>query len=123
MLDADDAVVKANTIRVLYTHPLNTTGPTLEEKKAGGWIFKEDAPNGKSFSRADIARAVSARYRMIYDEEAKTAMIKPDYIPGTFNRNHTNGIYGIWKYDIGDLYLHSVELDPLFDIYMLGVDS
>lgn len=123
MLDADDAVVKANTIRVLYTHPLNTTGPTLEEKEAGGWIFKEDAPNGKSFSRADIARAVSARYHMIYDEEAKTTMIKPDYIPGTFNRNHTNGIYGIWKYDISDLHLHSVELDPLLDIYILGIES
>lgn len=123
MRGADDRVVDAPTIRVLYSYPFDTAGPTPEEKEAEGWIFEEKAPNGRFFTRADLARAVAARYNAIYDEEAKTTAVEPGYIPGMLNRNRTNGRYGIWGHDIGDLVLHTVEHDPVTGVYTLGIDS
>ena len=123
MRGADDHVVEASTIRVLYSYPFGTTGPRREERKAGGWIFEEKAPNGAFFTRADLARAVSARYNAIYAEEEKSTEIKPGYIPGMLNRNRTNGRFGIWGHDIEDLLLTKVERDPVTGVYTLGIDS
>jgi hypothetical protein len=122
MRDADERVVDAPTIRVLYKYPLTTTGPTPEEEEAGGWIFEETAPNGKFFTRADLARAVAARYGAIYDEEAGTTTVEPGYIPGMINRNRTNGRYGIWGHTISDLALRAVERDPATGVFTLGID-
>jgi hypothetical protein len=121
MLEADPIVVAAPTIRVLYSYPFGAAGPTKEEQDAEGWIFEEDAPDGKGFSRADIARVVSARYHAIYDEEARLSTVEPGYIPGTLRRNRTDGPYKIWDHDIGDLLLHTVDHDPATDLYTLNV--
>jgi hypothetical protein len=121
MLEADPVVVAAPTIRVLYSYPFGAAGPTKEEQDAEGWIFEEEAPDGKGFSRADIARVVSARYHAIYDEEARLSTVEPGYIPGTLRRNRTDGPYKIWDHDIGDLLLHTVDHDPATDLYTLDV--
>lgn len=123
MRGADDHVVDAATIRVLYSYPFDTHGPTPEEQEAEGWIFEEKAPNGAFFTRADLARAVAARYCAIYAEEEESTKVEPGYIPGMLNRNRTNGRYGIWGHDIGDLLLHTVEHDPVTGVYTLGIDS
>jgi len=121
MLEADLVVVAAPTIRVLYSYPFGAAGPTKEEQDAEGWVFEEEAPDGKGFSRADIARVVSARYHAIYDEEARLSTVEPGYIPGTLRRNRTDGPYKIWDHDIGDLLLHTVDHDPATDLYTINV--
>jgi hypothetical protein len=121
MLEADLVVVAAPTIRVLYSYPFGAAGPTKEEQDAEGWVFEEEAPDGKGFSRADIARVVSARYHAIYDEEARLSTVEPGYIPGTLRRNRTDGPYKIWDHDIGDLLLHTMDHDPATDLYTLNV--
>ena len=123
MRGADDHVVDASKIRVLYSYPFGTTGPRREERKAGGWIYEEKAPNGAFFTRADLARAVSARYNAIYAEEEKSTEIKPGFIGCSLNRNRTNGRYGIWGHYIEDLLLTKVEHDPVTGIFTLSIDS
>jgi hypothetical protein len=123
MQGADEKVVDRGSIRVLYSYPFGTAGPSAEEQKAGGWIFEEAAPDGAAFTRADLARAVSARYNKIYDEEEATSDVEPQYIPGMLNRAPTNGKYKIWGHVLGDLLLHTVSHDPAADLYILGIES
>ncbi len=121
MAGADDRVIDAASARVLYTYPLGTTGPTPEEKEAHGWVFEERAPNGKFFTRADIARAIAARYAAIYDEEERGSPVAPGYLPGSFNRAPTTGKYEIWGHVLSDLMLHTIRHEN--GLYKLGVDS
>jgi hypothetical protein len=120
---ADEEVVAKPTIRVLYSYPFGTAGPSAPEQEFGGWIFEEAAPNGRSFTRADLVRAVSARYHQIYAEEEATSAVAPQYIPGMLNRAPTNGKYQIWGHTLSDLALRSVAYDAAADLYALGIDS
>ena len=123
MTDANAKVIDRARIRVLYNYPFGESGPSDPEKEAGGWIFEEVAPNGEFFTRADLARAVSARYNAIYAEENMTSDVEPQFIPGMLNRAPTDGKYKIWGHVIGDLDLHTVSHDAGRDLYTLGIDS
>jgi hypothetical protein len=121
LVDADEIVIADDVIRVLYRYPLGTAGPSLEEERHGGWIFEEVAPDGQAFTRADLARVICIRYKLMYTEE--DGQDAPQYAPGLLNRGYTNGKYGIWGHDIGDLLLHTVRLNVKTGLYTLGVDS
>ena len=60
---------------------------------------------------SDFVRAFCDAYQMIYDMEDGTSDIKADNIPGMYNRNRTNGCFGIWGHEIGDLVLEDVSFD------------
>jgi hypothetical protein len=105
MRDAGENVLNQPSIRVRYWYPLGEYGPTEEEERVKGWIFEEAAPNGAYFTRADLARAVSARYHRIYAEDEE------------------DGKYDIWGHGIGDLVLHTVSYDAGTGLYNLGIDS
>ena len=56
---------------------------------------------------------VAKAYKDIYEEEENSAKIKTK--PGNergmlLNRNKTNGVFGIWGHDMGDLYLVGMEI-------------
>ena len=74
-------------------------------------------------SRINFVEAVVQAYRDIYDAEDETSKVKAGNIPGMFNRNTTDGKYGIWGHDIGDLMLHTAYVDEETGIITLGVDS
>jgi len=111
---AQDIVIEEAAIDVLYSYPFNTVGPSEREVRLNGWIFNERAPNSRSFTRADLARVIAARYKQIYDAEyAEDAPV---------NRCYTYGKYEILKYDIGDLLLYNVWQIPGTNVYRLGID-
>ena len=118
LLKPDDVVVPLPTMKVVYDYPL-----------ARPVAVKEHAPNGKCFSRADVARAVAARYAAIYHEEHATsdagrANMETGTMGGVcFNRAESNGKYGIWGHEIGDLIFHSMSYDPVRNTFHLGIDS
>jgi hypothetical protein len=58
----------------------------------------------------------------MYAEEDETSGGNPGHIPGMLNRNTSEGKYGIWGHDIGDLLLCSAYVDDSGKI-TLGVDS
>ena len=47
---------------------------------------------------------------------------KCSYIPNMYNRITTEGKFGIWGHDLGDLILHTVWIDN-DNVITLGVDS
>ena len=57
-----------------------------------------------------LLREISQHYYMIYDEEEKSATVKtiPIEKRTMYNKNQTNGKYGIWGHDITDLVLADI---------------
>jgi hypothetical protein len=69
------------------------------------------APIEHGFTRADLVRTICDEYENIYDIEEATAQTKP--IPESesakLGRNRTDGLYGIWGHDRGDLVMTAVH--------------
>ncbi len=93
---------------------------------AGEYILNIDYPVAKpaeiplspsdprGYSRAAIAREVAKVYAAVYEEEERTSSVKvipPEARGQTYNRNETDGKYGIWGHDIEDLALVKVRLE------------
>ena len=52
-------------------------------------------------------------YKEIYQEELESTQVKETSLDeriGLLNRNKTNGIYGIWGHDLGDLTLDAITI-------------
>ena len=84
-------------IRIEFNYPLSATH-TFEFHKKGG------------FTNMDFVRAVCKKYKEIYAEEDKSMSGKERYIPGMFNRQTSDGKYGIWGHVLGDLFLEGAKL-------------
>lgn len=76
----------------------------------------------KGMTRIQLADKVCKHYRKMYAEENKTSGGDPGHIPGMFNRATSQGKYGIWGHDIGDLILCNATIKNSGEIH-LGVDS
>lgn len=65
----------------------------------------------KGFTRAQLLKEISKNYYKLYAAEEKTANIKTVPVnerKTMYNRNETNGKYGIWGHDISDLVLAEI---------------
>jgi len=72
----------------------------------------------KGFTRGMLIQEISNRYREIYNEEENTATIKTipiDKRTEMYNRNQTDGKYGIWGHDIADLVLADILIYKSFN--------
>jgi hypothetical protein len=93
-------VLKERVVDIVIDYPVKN--PVIIELKS----------NGKSgFTRAELALKISKEYKRIYREEEASANVKT--IPleereGIINRNQTDGKYGIWGHDLGDLDLSAI---------------
>ncbi len=66
-----------------------------------------------SITRKDLAELISRNYHTIYQEEEKTAPVKPIPPPKRIlrhKRNETSGTYGIWGHDLSDLRLEECKV-------------
>jgi len=109
--DADEVVINKGSICIVVDYP-------LEDE----FEFEVTPFDGSQhFTRAALAQAVSALYQEIYNVEDRTSPEIASHIQGMYNRNKTQGQYGIWGHDLGDLVLHSVEFED--GKYFLGIDS
>lgn len=109
--------IAANTILVI-DYPLRQP----VELKLG------NSPVG-GFSYKDLIRFVGSAYRMLYKREAETTILPVenmrDRYPGCHlsNRAPTDGEFGIWGHDIGDLQLCRVVHDLAKNKLYLGIES
>jgi hypothetical protein len=94
--------------------------------KPANFILKSTS---KGFTIKQLVLEISKKYNEIYNEEEKSARTKTipvDKRKGLINRNETDGKYGVWGHDIGDLDLSSIEVyktkDGKFQI-VLGIES
>lgn len=105
LINPTEIVVKQNKINLIIDYPLNK--PTTISLS-----------NPKGFTRKDLALEISKQYHKIYTEEeatAKTKTIPVEQRTGLINRNETDGKYGIWGHDIGDLVLSGIEVHQAKD--------
>ncbi len=109
---ANEVVIPESSVRVLYRYPLRKhfVGHYQQQHRGG-------------FTRADIVRIIGDEYQRIYLEEATTSEIRARLIPGTLNRNETNGKHGIWGHTLEDLCLHTIWYDSSTQMCHLGIDS
>jgi predicted P-loop ATPase/GTPase len=101
LIDADKIVIPYSEVTLIIDYPLNNPE---------SFVLKSDA-NG--FTKKQLILEISKKYHEIYKTEettAKTKTIPIDKREGLINRNETDGKYGIWGHDIGDLDLSSIEV-------------
>lgn len=109
--DPKEIILKPNTpYELLIDYPTST--PYRKRFNTGK----------KGMTRIQLADYICKNYRKMYAEEDKTAGGDPGHIPGMFNRAQSEGKYGIWGHDIGDLVLCSVTIDSK-NFITLGVSS
>ena len=85
LMNKDKVVIHDTTIRVIIDYPLNKP-----------CTFRLSSASG--FTTSALLAAISKQYYLVYEEEEKTATIKtlPMKKRKMYNRNETNGKYGIW---------------------------
>jgi hypothetical protein len=97
----DEIVIPFPQATLAIDYPLTT--PTTVQIAAG-------IPQG--FTRAELIRDICEEYANVYEAEDGTATTKPipreERAEGA-GRNRTDGVYGIWGYDLEDLVLTAVR--------------
>lgn len=111
---ADAIVIRDTEIQLKVDYPLN---------RAHYFPLKSIA----GFTRRAIVEAVVQTYVKIYSEEKDTirhmAVIPASQRRGLMNRNTTDGKYGIWGHDIGDLVIEGINYDPTSKTVALLIGS
>lgn len=76
----------------------------------------------KGVSRGKLVSLIRKYYKQVYKIEDSSTKIKPSQIPNMFNRNSTDGKFGIWGHCIEDLVLVDCSISKN-NVISLGVDS
>lgn len=115
LIKKDEIVISDKKITLIIDYPLTTA-----------YEFNLSSING--FTRETLLSEISKHYYKLYEEEEKSATIKtiPMEKRTMYNRNETNGKYGIWGHDIADLVLTDIQVYKANNgkiIITLGIDS
>lgn len=108
LLMAGDKVMAPATFKLYIDYPLSN--PVSID-------IKEPAP----ITKKRFAEIVCEQYVRIYNEESATTTTPIGYIPGTCNRNITDGTHGIWGHVIEDLVVFGAYVND--GIYRLVMGS
>lgn len=98
LIDKDEIVLIQPSIKIIIDYPLTNQ-----------YEFSLTSENG--FTRKQLLTEISKHYYKLYEEEEKSATIKTIPVEKRtqmYNRNETNGKYGIWGHDIADLVLAEI---------------
>ncbi|MCG2616043.1 hypothetical protein LZZ85_17235 [Terrimonas sp. NA20] len=114
--DAGELLISAPEIRVAIEYPLKDE-----------FIFTLKS-NG-AFTKGQLVQLISDQYHKIYKTEERSASVKtipPKQRRGLYNRNETNGDFGIWGHDLSDLVLSRIRIHQSADgeiILSLDIES
>lgn len=113
-LPNDEVVIEPNRdVTLEISYPLET--PYREQINTGP----------KGMTRKTLTDLAIKAYKQVYKEEEESMTTTQEQLadrPVLLNRPDSNGKYGIWGHDIGDLVLGSAEVDEN-GVITLGVDS
>ncbi|MBF4466212.1 hypothetical protein [Flavobacterium sp. LC2016-12] len=115
LINKTETVISEHFITIIIDYPLLNR-------------YQFDLKSENGFSREMLLTEISKHYFKLYAEEEKTATIKtiPMEKRTMYNRNETNGKYGIWGHDIADLVLTEIQVYKTKKgntIITLGIDS
>ena len=94
----DEIIINNQKIKIIIDYPLTNQ-------------YEFTLKSDKGFSRGQLLSEISKHYYSVYEEEEKTATIKTIPIEKRtimYNRNETDGKYGIWGHDIADLDISGI---------------
>jgi hypothetical protein len=98
LIDRNKIVITETKVTIIIDYPLTNE-----------YRFDLESKNG--FTREQLLKEISKNYYKLYKEEELSATIKTlpvDKRTIMYNRNQTNGKYGIWGHDIADLDLSEI---------------
>lgn len=116
LLNKEEVVISENKVTLIIDYPLTNE-------------FRAYINSTNGFTRERLINEISKSYFMLYEEEEKTATIKTVPVKerkGLYNRNETNGKYGILGHDISDLVLSEIVVYEATDgqiILTLNIES
>ncbi|KIA91657.1 hypothetical protein OC25_20020 [Pedobacter kyungheensis] len=116
LYEGDEIVIKENSVKVIIDYPLTNQ-------------YEFTITSNDGFSRKQLLSEINLHYFKLYEEEEKSATVKTipiDKRTTMYNRNQTNGKYGIWGHDIADLVLSAIEVYKTSTgqiILILGIES
>jgi hypothetical protein len=116
LVDKDKVVIPQNKVTVIIDYPLTNE-------------YRFTLVSDTGFSRKCLVKEITKVYYKLYRKEkntAKTKAIPKGKREGTYNRNETDGKYGIWGHDIEDLALANILVYQSRDgeiILSLDMDS
>lgn len=110
--DGDEFVIKSNEITIELDYPLSKT-----------FIFPLISDNDNGFTRKELVSKISKLYHWIYKKEEETSEIRPTLRKESYNRNTTNGYFGIWGHVLSDLDIITVKYISSRNNYYVHVDS
>lgn len=112
--DRDEVVIPSSSIFVRFSFPL-----------AGDHLIHLETPDGKShFTREALVSAISTTYAKIYaDENATSTIPEGPHEKFIYNRNATDGTYGIRGHFLADLRLMWVVRAPAGEHYEMYVEG
>lgn len=96
LINRDEKLTEKNEIYIMLDYPLSKE-----------FIFKVDSKDEKGFTIGSFCDAVIRLYKQVYKEE-HDEVGDPGHVAGMLNRKESNGKYGIWGHDIGDLFLEGI---------------
>ena len=112
----DEIVIKENLIKIIIDYPLTNQ-------------YEFTLTSNKGFTRQQLLSEISLHYFKLYEEEENSATVKTipiDKRTIMYNRNQTNGKYGIWGHDLADLDLSEIQVFKAANgqiILTLGIES
>ena len=96
MVKPDERVIRKENIVITYNYPLELA-VDFPHKRKGGW------------TRKALFAVIQKDYAKIYRDEDK-AVGPTGRLGSTLNRDKSDGPYGIWGHDIGDLVVEGVTV-------------
>jgi len=113
----DEVVITDSDIKICFNYPLSHP-------------VEFDFHSDLGFQRKQLVDLIAQTYKKIYDEEEAT-IEEQKVVPletriengGLINRNATDGKYGIWGHDMGDLWLEGIQYDPETHTVSLSIGS
>jgi len=97
----EEIVVPFEHAVLVITYPLSTPAS-----------ISIDAAFPIGFTRAELVKAVCEEYANVYEAEEATATLKTvplEERPNGKSRNRTDGVYGIWGYDLDKLTMRAAR--------------
>lgn len=79
--------------------------------------------DSSGYTMRELVNIACEAYQQMYTEEDHSSSIKAGQLGNTYNRNQTNGTYGIWGHEITDLSLTELLFEPNGNTLYLEVDS
>lgn len=100
LVKRDEIIIDHKQIKVIIDYPLTNQ-------------YEFTLKSDKGFTRGQLLIEISKHYYKLYEEEEKTATTKTIPIEKRtimYNRNETNGKYGIWGHDIADMDISRISV-------------